>query len=730
MRRFAALFILVAVYTLQMTMACAAAEPVTDIRVLVDVSGSMRQTDPNNLRRPALKLLFGLSPETARVGMWSFAKFTNMQLKPEFATRARKEEARKAADTVHSRGQRTNIEEVLRRSTWDWEHADSNWSRHMILLTDGMVDVSRDPSENNASRKRILEDIIPRLKAGGVRVHTVALSAQADHALLQELSRKTDGWYERVEGSEGLQRIFLRMFEKASPGDTLPIKENRFSIDKSITDMTLLVFRKNGAAATQIRQPDGAIIDSKMKAGNIEWHEEQDYDLLTVKEPAAGAWSIIADADPDNRVRVLTNLRLVTKELPNNILLGESFTVHAILQENNSIVNDEKFLGVVDFTAGAANSQAGIDYRYTLLADRSDQAAKGAYSRNIDDLPEPGIYELSVIAHGETFARSKRLTIKLHELPVLTEVKEKGDLLEITAEAVKGLFTAGSMKLAVVLPGSNAAPQWMTEVGENKWVYTTDKLYPGEEAGIIINGVLENKLPYEHMIDISLPGEKPFTPIKPVNFYIEPVTVLNPELQVIKEKEQVIKEKPVVNEELKEGKPPEPIVAIDEQPASKGDSETPADKRREETNWWFVGGLIVFLNVAAIAASVFAYKYWTRKSVRVDLVLGDDDGPGTGEQGDKNAIANSAAEESVHDDHSGELSGAVAAALEGMELPEEKREPGEDFSALRRDEVVMPPVVLDEGDIPEFEVEESVKESAEVADGAASNDTDVITKPE
>ena len=46
-------------------------EPIanTDIRVLIDISGSMKQTDPNNLRAPALKILTGLIPAGVQAGV-------------------------------------------------------------------------------------------------------------------------------------------------------------------------------------------------------------------------------------------------------------------------------------------------------------------------------------------------------------------------------------------------------------------------------------------------------------------------------------------------------------------------------------------------------------------------------------------------------------------------------------------------------------------------------------
>jgi len=51
-----------------------------DVRVLIDISGSMKKNDPNNLRRPALRLLVGLLPEDSRAGVWTFGQYVNMQV--------------------------------------------------------------------------------------------------------------------------------------------------------------------------------------------------------------------------------------------------------------------------------------------------------------------------------------------------------------------------------------------------------------------------------------------------------------------------------------------------------------------------------------------------------------------------------------------------------------------------------------------------------------------------
>src|SRR6187402_3821518 len=41
----------------------------SDVRVLIDISGSMKQTDPQNLRKPAVDLIARLLPDKSRAGI-------------------------------------------------------------------------------------------------------------------------------------------------------------------------------------------------------------------------------------------------------------------------------------------------------------------------------------------------------------------------------------------------------------------------------------------------------------------------------------------------------------------------------------------------------------------------------------------------------------------------------------------------------------------------------------
>lgn len=407
----------------------AAVEPAAadkaDARVLVDVSGSMKENDPQNLRRPALRLLVGLLPPDTQAGVWLFDQAVNSLVPLGQVNDAWKKRARAGANEIHSRGLFTHIEAALAQSTKDWVKPDPGHRRHVILLTDGMVDVSKDAAESAASRARILKDLLPRLKAQNTQVHTIALSERADHELMKELADSTGGWYEQVDDAERLQRVFLRIFEKVGKPDAVPLKGNSFKIDKSITEVTLLVFRGSGekTVPTRITTPKKKTFSMENAPANVSWNQDEGYDLLTIKNPQAGTWHIQAKEDPDNRVMVVTDLQMEATEVPSFMALGERLPLSVHFTNEGELITKEAFLRRVDIKA--EHQVDGKPGEPKPLYDDGEEGDVKEMDSHFGALLGEGLQlgeaELIITAEGKTFVREQRRMFRVR-MPAKLEV--------------------------------------------------------------------------------------------------------------------------------------------------------------------------------------------------------------------------------------------------------------------------------------------------------------------
>ncbi len=387
-------------------------EPISDVRVLIDVSGSMKQNDPGNIRIPALKLLVNLLPPESRAGVWLFAAEPALLVPIGNADGAWQVRALKSASSIHSRGLFTDIEEALEAAMQGWASGPEKNRRSIILLTDGVVDISKDPKVNAASRTAIIERIIPGLTRHSTQVHTIALSQNADHELLKKLSSDTGGWSQTVQSAKQLERAFLAMFKKAVPRDRVPLTDNKFSIDAGIDEFSVLVFRESAAQPTRLISPGQKQTGQDDHAENIRWHHEASYDLITVERPEPGEWRLLAGLDPDNQVMVVTDLKLRLNELPNTV--GEHATVDfsVSITEKGETVTNPDFLSLIN-----NRLQQSAELGGTLDRDlKADPANSGTFRHTIEKGLRPGKYTFKVVAKSPTFQREAE-----HRIEVVAE---------------------------------------------------------------------------------------------------------------------------------------------------------------------------------------------------------------------------------------------------------------------------------------------------------------------
>lgn len=396
----------------------------SDVRVLIDVSGSMKTNDPHNLRAPALRLIVGLLPAGAKAGVWTFGQYVNMLVPHGAVNRAWRDNARAASRQINSAGLFTNIQEALARATWDWHDPDPHTKRSIIMLTDGLVDISKDKTKDKASRRHILDTILPRLQKADVTIHTIALSSAADQSLLKQLAAGTGGHYEQVDNAGTLEKAFLHMFERTTHRDTLPLTHNEVQVDKHIKELTLLVFRHNGADPTRIETPGRKTIGRQDASEDIRWHHENGYDLITVERPLPGRWKVLAGEDPDNRVMVVTNLKLQVSPLPDQTLVGRKLPVTVRLTQKRQTITKRRFLNFVDATL-IQNDEDGKTWRWPIKDDGlppDKKAHDGVYTVELGDSLTPGRHEYRVLVDGITFQREARELVSVYKSPVITSL--------------------------------------------------------------------------------------------------------------------------------------------------------------------------------------------------------------------------------------------------------------------------------------------------------------------
>lgn len=384
-----------------------------DLRVVIDISGSMKQTDPHNLRVPALRLLTELLPPETKAGVWTFGQQVNMLVAHDVVTPQWKDAARTEAAKINSVALFTDIGQALQRATRGWDDAAQDERRSLVLLTDGKVDIDKDAAVNAKARRRILEERLPALIKAGVTLYPVGLSDDVDHELLQTLARKTGGLYQVARTADDLQRIFLNILEQSTQANTLPIVAGGFQVDASIDELNVVVFHKEDAGGVALRDPEGTDMTGSAKPAGVRWFDEQRYTVVTVPKPQPGQWHIVTDPNPENRVFVVSRLHVVPDPLPESLFAGEEIAVRARVMDGDNPVQDSGFLKLLK-THAAVEYPDASPVLWPMQA--ADDAGRFEGTARLEE--RSGVVSISYMVEGPTFDRSVRRLVTLVPAPI------------------------------------------------------------------------------------------------------------------------------------------------------------------------------------------------------------------------------------------------------------------------------------------------------------------------
>lgn len=445
-------------------------KPHPDVRVLIDVSGSMKQNDPHNLRKPALELLLQLFPKDARAGVWTFGQTVTPLAPLENIGEGWRAAARRKASQVTSDQLFTNIPDALEKATV--EPPVPGYRTSVILLTDGMVDISKSPAENEAARRRLLDEILPRLKQAGIVVQTIALSRSADRELMERLATDSGGLFSTAETAEELNRIFLQAFDAAAPAEQVPLAGNRFLVDSSIDELTTLVFNKS-SKPVELISPENKRYSAASHGDDMKWFQGQGFELITVTRPFEGEWQVVADVDKGSRVTIVSNLSLAATRLPESLFIGgEANEVVAALKQQGEVVVQPEFLNLVRLTATLQRREDGRQWQLDLSTP-SPTPADGYFRAPLPMLSEAGNYEIAVTADGKTFQRSQKQVVTVRDnfdvRVTATDTLPPGHRVALFAQNPNIDIAASAVQARITLADGKVEQRPVPPGGDREW---------------------------------------------------------------------------------------------------------------------------------------------------------------------------------------------------------------------------------------------------------------------
>ncbi|WP_049722290.1 VWA domain-containing protein [Gilvimarinus polysaccharolyticus] len=595
-----------------------------DIRLLIDVSGSMNQSDPQNLRAEGLVLLAKMLPADTRAGVWSFAGNVKEVSVLEPVDNRWRLAAQNTLQELRAVGQLTDIGAALSRVARTPKNAES---AHILLLTDGKVDVHADAERNVRERTSILTELLPNLIARGFVIHTVALSNDADAELLQAIAVASAGEHRVVTNRDELVSVFVDILDQAVPPQRLPMSGDGFSVDASVNELTVLIYHADAnAVRPHLLDPDLLPVSAKQLPTNVRWLSRPRYDLVTITQPKKGRWQLVNDAT-DARLTILTDLTLQVQPHAKSLLSGEPLSLSFVLRERGQVLTEGELLQNIraDLNVSAYQDDGALGAAEAQKITLRPADDSGRFLLHTNAPKKPGQYQLKLRVDGATFAREYQRQLEVE--PVFT-VELKKHIKESTAETtatssvvyhivVTGASTLNAEQTEVVAhikdsTGANAL-RALKHLPEGLWGLTVTPEHRGRYViELQAKGIDNNGREFSQTLAplyFSYPAEGDPKPVAVDD------TLIALEQALTAEREALARERGELT--------PAPVIEVASSISSSVASiasvtPVPETTKSEGGNSWLIA-LVVLFNIVLLGSIYWLYRRFSGKSMESDL---------------------------------------------------------------------------------------------------------------
>jgi len=333
----------------------------------------------------------------------------------------------------------------------------------VLLLTDGQLDLGkRRRSEEPALLAHIKQDVLPQYRQRDIALYTIALTAEADQALLQEMAQATSGEFRFIDNATMLHKAFSQLFIQAHQSESFPLNQGNFLLDDTIKDVSLVFAKRDPHERIGLVTPQREVAHADKVPPGMTWNSTPSYDRVQITQPEPGTWQIGRPGGVQEGVAIIgsSTLSLQVELSPPYHEVGEPISMRAFLQDQGQPIRDAQQVGQLTVRAEVSTPQ-----KETTTLVLAPQSA-GVFAATLPALQVPGEYAVMVTATSPTLQRQRTLSFTLHPLcfqttvssapPVTARLLLSDACPPFETLAVEAECTAGNRSTRIAMPSPQA----------------------------------------------------------------------------------------------------------------------------------------------------------------------------------------------------------------------------------------------------------------------------------
>ncbi|MBF0337542.1 MAG: VWA domain-containing protein [Nitrospirae bacterium] len=250
------------------------------------------------------------------------------------------------------------------------------------------------------------------LNSSGIRLFAIAIGDRGKQESEQSddvLCKPTGGFLYNAPKAPGIYIKFASIFESLTSAMMIPIERNKINIDESIKTIAFVIKKNSPTTKLSLEDPDGVRYLQEKKMEGVEWSESDTIDVIKIKDPVHGTWSLSLGYGRENKAYIQTILRLLVAPEDPYQETGKPLAIEAWFKVDNATLDMKEMQYGFKVKAEIVEPD-GKELTLPLSAKMAGEGSKISYSNSFTPMKE-GNYRVTITATGKGLERRRALMI-------------------------------------------------------------------------------------------------------------------------------------------------------------------------------------------------------------------------------------------------------------------------------------------------------------------------------
>ena len=408
--------------------------------LVVDVSNSMKSSDPKNISNEAMKMFIDMASFNGdKIGAIAYAdEVMREKALVKIQSEQDKKDLKSFIDSVQKymyTDVSTGVKEAV--NVLDSSHEEGYYPL-IVLLADGNNELDPNKSKTLKQAEQDLNQAVASAKAKGYPIYTIGLNANGklNKDVLTDVAKSTNGKFFEASSADKLPGILSEIFAnhlklKIVPieqivgnGDYQDIKINVPNENVLEANISLM---SNQPVEVKLIDPSGK--ELAIPSDQVLLSKSKTYSMVKLLNPVQGDWTLkvkgVAKDKIDINLIFNYDLQLKLSKLAQQTYkAGETININAFFEDNGTAIADKSIYQSMKSTLYVKDLDKGNTEKVSLTAD--DKGFTGQFK-----LGNSSSYEVMVKAEDNSFFREtepQKITVQKNaKTPAATKASDTED---------------------------------------------------------------------------------------------------------------------------------------------------------------------------------------------------------------------------------------------------------------------------------------------------------------